>query len=47
LNESIKPNDFRDYITKIGLKIQKQSIRDDGFGITGAGINEYLVYKTR
>lgn len=44
--ESISPKSFNDFISTIGLKIQKQSICNEGFGLTGSGVNEYLVYKT-
>lgn len=43
--ESISPNNFKKYIKKFGFVVKQENLRPDGLGLTGSGVNEYLIYK--
>ena len=44
--ESISPDEFRHYIEKFDFEIKKEDLCREGLGLTGSGVNEYLIEKT-
>jgi len=44
--ESISPENFRMYIKQFGFNVKSEKLCTEGLGLTGSGINEYLIYKT-
>lgn len=43
--ESISPNEFEIYMKSIGYVIIKETLKKEGIGISGSGVNEYLIAK--
>ena len=43
--ESISPEKFKDYVKQFGLEIKKEDLCSEGIGLTGSGVNEYLISK--
>ena len=42
--ESISPHNFRKYIKKLGFVVKQENLCSEGFGLTGSGVNEYLIH---